>query len=417
MNSRVEPSTPAAAHRRSATSQADICIVGGGGRVGLPLALVLADRGMRVRLLDTNAAQLAKIQQGEVPFQEQDAQPLLEKAIDRDLLTFTSDPEGIRGAATIIVTIGTPVDEFLNPETAVIKKWADEACPHLADEQTVILRSTVFPGTTEWLDKYLKSKGKTVRLAYCPERIVQGFAVRELQELPQLISGTTKEAEQAAADLFEQIAPQVVRLSPMEAELAKLFANAYRYIHFAIANQFYVISSSAGIDYNRVLAGLKAGYSRGESIPRAGFTAGPCLLKDTMQLAAFSRNQFALGHAAMLVNEGLVLHLADEIEKKHDLQHMTVGLLGMAFKADCDDPRSSLSYKMKKILKLRAREVLTTDPYVMTDADLTPLESVVAASDLLILCTPHDVYRNLDTGGTPLVDIWGLIDHTETPSP
>lgn len=391
----------------------DVCIVGGAGHVGLPLGLVLASRGQRVCLLDRNEAALEQIRAGRMPFQEEGAQPLLERVLSEGMLSFTSDSLGVAGARAVIVTIGTPVDEFLNPDTRVIRKWADESLPYLSDGQLIVLRSTVYPGTTEWLAKQLTGRGRNVLLAYCPERIVQGFAVKELQTLPQIISGTTPEAEHRAAELFERIAPSVVPLSPMEAEFAKLFANAWRYIRFAIANQFYMIASSAGVDYNRVLAGLKQEYPRASGIPTAGFTAGPCLLKDTMQLAAFSRNQFALGHAAMLVNEGLILYLVDQIQKDYPLSEMTVGLLGMAFKAECDDTRSSLSYKLKKLLELHAREVLATDPHVLTEPELRPVEEVVDKSDLLILCTPHAAYRGLDLRGKPLVDVWG---HLNPPS-
>jgi len=238
--------------------------------------------------------------------------------------------------------------------------------------------------------------------------VVQGFAVRELQKLPQIVSGVTPQAEAAAAKLFGKIAPQVVRLKPMEAEFAKLFSNAYRYIQFAIANQFYMISRSAELDFNRIIDGMKKDYPRAAEIPRAGFAAGPCLFKDTMQLAAFSDNQFSLGHTAMIVNEGLVLHLVGELEKKHALGKCVVGLLGMAFKADSDDTRSSLSYKLKKVLQVRAKAVLTTDPHVTDDPRLLPLRDVLQKSDLLILCVPHRAYRNVTFGRKPVFDIWGF---------
>jgi UDP-N-acetyl-D-mannosaminuronic acid dehydrogenase len=395
-------------HGENPNTDADICIVGGAGHVGLPLALVLASKGHRVRIHDVNKDAIARIREGVMPFAEADAEPLLKRVLSENRLSFSSSADCIAGVPTLIVTIGTPIDEFLNPETRIIKRWADESIPFLAAGQLLILRSTVYPGLTHWLDQYLAKAGKDVLVAYCPERIVQGFAVRELQTLPQIISGTTPEAEEAAAKVFSSIAPEVVRLAPMEAEFAKLFANSYRYIQFAIANQFYRIAHSAGIDYNRVLDGLQANYPRAKGIPRAGFTAGPCLVKDTMQLAAFSQNQFSLGYAAMLVNEGLVLDLVEDLKRRHSLSEMVVGLLGMAFKADCDDTRASLSYKLKKLLKLGTAEVLTTDPYVTTDPELLPVETVVSRSDLLILCTPHAVYRDLDTQGKPAIDIWGF---------
>ncbi len=299
------------------------------------------------------------------------------------------------------------MDEFLNPSLKAIHRCFDELVPILSDDQLIVMRSTVYPGVTESMAAYLAARGKKTRVAFCPERIVQGFAVEELQNLPQIVSGTSKEAEDQAAELFALIAPEVIRLSPREAELVKLFNNAFRYIQFAVANQFYLIADSAGVDYYRVMDGMRRNYSRG-AIPGAGFAAGPCLFKDTMQLAAFYRNQFSLGYAAMLVNESMPQFIADRIGTQFDLSQTTVGLLGMAFKANIDDPRSSLSYKLKKLLGLRARRILTTDPFVKNDPDIEPLETVISGSDVLVLCAPHDVYRTLDLGGKPCVDIWNF---------
>jgi UDP-N-acetyl-D-mannosaminuronic acid dehydrogenase len=244
-------------------------------------------------------------------------------------------------------------------------------------------------------------------VAFCPERTVQGFGLKELRELPQIVSGTTPEAECAATELFRQITLEVVTLSPIEAEFAKLFTNSYRYIEFAVTNEFYLIAKSAGVDYQRVLKAMKHRYPRLSALQRPGFAAGPCLVKDTMQLDAFARNQFALGHAALLINEGLVLHVVDDLKRRYDLANSTVGLLGMAFKAESDDTRASLSYKFKKVLSVQTRAVLTTDPFVNMDPELRPLDEVIAKSDLMILCAPHAVYRDVDFGGKPVFDLWG----------
>ena len=179
--------------------------------------------------------------------------------------------------------------------------------------------------------------------------------------------------------MFHRIAPELVVVKPLEAEFAKLFSNAYRYIEFAATNQFYMIAKSAGADYQAIMQAMKHNYPRLKSLPRPGFAAGPCLFKDTMQLAAFARNQFGLGHAAMQVNEGLVLQLVDDLRRAYDISNMTVGLLGMAFKAEIDDTRASLSYKLKRTLQMFAREVLTTDPFVTTDPTLLPFDEVVDA--------------------------------------
>jgi UDP-N-acetyl-D-mannosaminuronic acid dehydrogenase len=250
--------------------------------------------------------------------------------------------------------------------------------------------------------------GKSPLISFCPERVVQGKAIEEILSLPQIVSGTTPQAEESAAKFFGLIGVEIVSLSPMEAEFAKLFTNAFRYITFAIANQFYMITTSAGIDYQRVLNGVKHDYPRVAGLAGAGFAAGPCLFKDTMQLNSFANNEFFLGQAAMNINEGLVLFIAERLKLKYALDRMTIGLLGMAFKPDNDDIRASLSYKMKKVLQLNAKFVLTTDPYVTLDKELKPLEEVLSESDILILCVPHKQYKNLNLNDKIVIDIWGF---------
>jgi UDP-N-acetyl-D-mannosaminuronic acid dehydrogenase len=386
---------------------ADITVVGGGGHVGIPLVLALAEAGLRVNVNDINQDTLDTLRAGRLPYIEDGAQSVLTKALAAKRLVFTNAPDGISTGGPVIVTIGTPVDEFLNPVRRVVQNCLDGMLPRLADGQLLILRSTVFPGTTDWIASYLESKGRKLQVAFCPERVVQGFGLKELRAMPQIVSGCTPEAERAAAELFERITPEVVVVSPLEAEFAKLFSNAYRYIEFAATNEFYLVAKSAGVDYQRVMTAMKHNYPRLKSMPRPGFAAGPCLVKDTMQLSAFARNQFGLGHAALLINEGLVLHVVDDLKRRYDLAKTTVGLLGMAFKAESDDTRASLSYKFKNVLTGQARAVLTTDPFVTTDPELKPLDEVIAKSDVLILCAPHAAYKQADFKGKPVFDVWG----------
>ena len=401
---------PAAA--RALTAQtADLTVVGGAGHVGVPLVLSFAAKGLTVNINDINEQTLATLKAGRVPFIENGAQPLLAKALADKSLFFTSRPSEISTKGPVIVTIGTPVDEFLNPVRDVVMKCIDALLPYLHDGQLLVLRSTLYPGTTDWIDGHLQRQGRKLKVAFCPERIAQGHGIEELARMPQLISGTSPEAEREAAVLFGRIAPEITLLKPIEAEFAKLFNNAYRYIEFAVTNQFYLIAKSAGLDYKAILQAMKHNYPRAQSIPPPGFAAGPCLVKDTMQLLAFARNEFALGNAAIMVNEGLPLHIVGHLRRSYDLGQMTVGLLGMAFKAESDDSRASLSYKLKKALANSARSVLTTDPLVTDDPELLPLDEVIARSDLLILCTPHRIYRNVDFKGKPMVDVWGSLEN------
>jgi UDP-N-acetyl-D-mannosaminuronic acid dehydrogenase len=388
----------------------DLTIVGGAGHVGVPLVLSFAAKGLRVNVNDLNPDSLACLKAGRLPFIEYGAEGMLADALRSRRLVFTSRPDQISSSGPVIITIGTPVDEFLNPERDVVRQCIDVLLPHLRDGQLLVLRSTLFPGTTHWIGAYLQRLDRDLKVAFCPERIVQGCGVEELASMPQIVSGTTPAAAEEAAELFRIIAPEIVMLEPMEAEFAKLFNNAYRYIEFATTNQFYLIAKSAGLDYQRILRAMKYKYPRARNIPTPGYAAGPCLMKDTMQLTAFARNEFTLGNAAMLVNEGLPLHVVADLRHRYDLGRMTVGLLGMAFKSEIDDVRASLSYKFKKILNVYAREVLTTDPLVTIDPELLPLDEVIERSDLLILCTPHKSYKAADLRGKPVVDVWGILE-------
>jgi UDP-N-acetyl-D-mannosaminuronic acid dehydrogenase len=397
--------------RKTNTQTADVTVVGGAGHVGIPLVLSFAAKGLTVNVNDLNDVSLDTLRAGRLPFLELGAEELLTNALHENRLIFTNRSSDISGSGPVIVTIGTPVDEFLNPKRSVVKDCIDALLPYLRDGQLLVLRSTLYPGTTDWVHTYLQSHGRNLKVAFCPERVVQGLGIKELREMPQIVSGTSPEAEQEAAALFRLVTPELVIVTPMEAEFAKLFANSYRYIEFAVTNQFFLIAKSAGLDYSVILNAMKHNYPRAKSMPTPGFAAGPCLVKDTMQLLAFARNEFALGNAAIMVNEGLPLHIVNDLRRSFDLHKTTVGLLGMAFKADCDDVRASLSYKLKNTLAGNCKEVLTTDPFVTTDPTLRPLDDVIRLSDVLILCTPHSSYKNADFKGKPVVDIWGFVQN------
>lgn len=387
----------------------DVAVIGGAGHVGAPLCITLAMKGWKTLAYDINHRALDLMAQGQLTFTEEEGNERLQEVLSTGMLGIAHSPAALRDAVYLVITIGTPVDEYHNPDLSVVIKCVDELLPHVRDGQTIILRSTVFPGVTDYLHRYLEEHGKRVLVAFCPERVVQGFAISEIQALPQIISGTTPAAEASAARLFQTVAPKLVFMRPAEAEFCKLACNAYRYIQFAAANQFYMMAEAAGLDFSRILAGLKQDYPRMRDFPRPGFTAGPCLYKDTLQLAAFDQNHFGLGLQAIEVNEGVPAYLVNQLSARYRLDQMTVGLLGMAFKAESDDNRASLSYKLKKLLRVRAKHVLTTDPYVTNDPEIVPLEHVISQSDLFILCTPHRVYHDLDLHGKPIVDIWQVV--------
>ncbi len=387
----------------------EVCVIGGGGHVGLPLALTFADSGLKTLIYDTNAKTVDMIRRGVMPFTEQGAPELLRKVLDSGLLEVSETAKGMSECRFLVLVIGTPVDQHLTPSFTGLNRAIDACAEHLRNGQILILRSTIFPGISEHIQKNLKARGLDIRVAFCPERVAQGQSLREIRQLPQILSAFDSETLQAVRELFGRFAHEFIDMSPMEAELCKLMTNATRYIQFAIANQFYTIARENGLDFDRILHGCRHNYPRMQGMPGPGFAAGPCLLKDTMQLAAFSRNSFPLGHSAMLVNEGLPARLVELAKRDHDLSDKVVGVLGMAFKAESDDPRDSLSYKLRNLLALEARKVLCTDPYV-PDATLIPVERVLADADVLFLATPHRAYRELRIPpGKVLYDVWNCV--------
>ncbi len=395
---------PASSHE----FERDLVVIGGCGHVGLPLAIAFADRGARVAIYDVSEPAVESVNAGRLPFDEPGAAPLFERAVSSGRLRASTDPSVVGTAENVVVVIGTPVDEHLNPNQTAIPKALSGCAPYLRDGQMLVLRSTVFPGVTALVEKMIASLGVQIEVAFCPERIAEGKAMTELFELPQIVSARSPRGLERASALFGRLTDTIVELTPEEAELAKLFTNVWRYIKFAAANQFYMMANDRGLDFERIRKGLTTDYPRAADMPGAGFAAGPCLFKDTMQLAAFNNNNFALGHTAMTINEGLPLYLVHRLEQNFDLSTMTVGILGMAFKGGSDDIRSSLSYKLKRVLEFKADAVLCTDPYVTVDDNLLPLDEVIARSGLLIIATPHPEYRDLAVN-KPVADIWNVL--------
>jgi UDP-N-acetyl-D-mannosaminuronic acid dehydrogenase len=384
----------------------DVVIIGGCGRVGLPLGVAFASRGLAVTLYDINATAVDVVNSGRLPFAEPGADEPMAAAVRDGRLVATTDPASVRSAEHIVVVVGTPVDEHLNPNLAAVPNAIERCVEHLQDGQLLILRSTVHPGVTALTEKLLIKYGLDVEVAFCPERIAEGKAMTELFDLPQIVSARGPRALGRAEKLFRNLTDEIVPLSPEEAELAKLFTNTWRYIKFAAANQFWMMANDFGLDFERVRHAITHEYPRAADMPGPGFAAGPCLFKDTMQLAAFNNNHFVLGHSAMLINEGLPLYLVSRLEARYKLSELTVGVLGMAFKGGSDDPRESLAYKLRKILTMKAREVVCSDPYIV-DSRFVPMEEAIERCDLLVIGAPHPQYRGLVTE-KPVADIWGL---------
>jgi len=385
----------------------DVVVVGGCGHVGLPLAIVLASRSLKVASYDLNEKVVAMVNGGQMPFNEPGADEMLKKVLENGKFSATSEKSVVATAEHVVVVIGTPIDEHMNPDPEVVPNAVAQLLTVLKDGQHLVLRSTVYPGVTRLVEEVVKKSNKKIDVSFCPERIAEGKAIDELSSLPQIVSARNEVALDRAKKLFANLTSNIVEVSPEEAELAKLFTNTWRYIKFAAANQLYTIANDFGVDFERVRQAIVHDYPRANDMPGAGFAAGPCLFKDTMQLAAFNNNNFTLGHSSMLINEGLPLYLVSRVEAKYDLSKLTVGILGMAFKAESDDTRSSLAYKLKRILKFKAGSVVCADSLVSEDHSLISETDLIDRADLIIIGAPHKRYASLKITKT-VVDIWNV---------
>ena len=391
------------------STKRNISIIGGAGHIGFPLGLILSSKGFEVSLIDKNKNNIKKINNGEVPFLEENSKKLLTDMRKKKRIYATDQINQISKSKYIIICITTPITNQLNPNLKPFINFFHQLKKKIKKDQIVIIRSSIYPGICEKVYKVIAKKCKN--LSYCPERIVQGKSIVELPKLPQLVSGKSKKAILESGKLFKTICKKIIYTEVIEAELIKLFSNAYRYINFAISNQFYMICQNQNLNFFKIRNIMREGYMRNANIPESGFTAGPCLLKDTMQLSSFYNHRFKLGHAAMSVNEGIPIFIIKKLQKKFDLRKKTVGVLGLTFKAETDDIRDSLSIKLVKLLELKKIKTLQSDEFYKNKKNISK-NDLVKKSDIIILATPHKAYKRLKIKkNKTVVDIWGLIEN------
>ena len=382
-----------------------ISIIGGGGRVGLPLAIALAREQHQVVVIDKDTSRVKKINERIMPFHELGAEDELKK-IPLEYLEATDKDIAISDSEVCILVIGTPVLDDGTPTSDDLVTLVSGIIPNLKTVKLLMLRSTIYPGLTIKLQKVLNDFNLDTKISYCPERIAEGSAMEELYKLPQIIGADDAVSQKISSKVFEGISSSIVFTSILEAELTKLFANSYRYIKFAIANEFFKIAADSGASWEKIWQALKLDYPRAADIPLPGFAAGPCLVKDTIQLHFFAGPTFKLGKIAIEINEEFPDYLVSYLEQNYDLSKLTIGILGMTFKQDVDDFRSSLSFRLRRILIGKAKKVLCSDP-LLTKSYFVGRVELIENSDIIIIATPHKEYSEM-IFDQPVVDIWRI---------
>tara|TARA_Y100000590_G_scaffold470196_1_gene662687 strand:+ start:1690 stop:2874 length:1185 start_codon:yes stop_codon:yes gene_type:complete len=382
-----------------------ISIVGGAGHVGFPLGLAFGSKKYKINLVDVDQKNLNKIKLGIPPFYEIGAKKLLHKCLKKKILSFSNDLKTVKTSKFIIICIGTPVNKKLKPEVKNFVALFYKLLKIINKNQILIIRSSVYPGMIRKISKILKTKNNNI--VYCPERIVQSKALIELPNLPQVVAGVNKNSVHIVSKLFKKICKKILLSTIQEAELIKLFSNANRYINFAIANQLFIMCEKYNVDFDRIRKLMKFGYERNLNLPKSGFTAGPCLLKDTMQLSSFYKGRFELGFASMKINQSMVDLVIEKVENIKNSKKKIIGILGVTFKAETDDIRDSLSIDLIKKLKKRKFKVIYSDVYYR-DKNYYKTNSLIKKSDIIIIGAPHKKYMNLKfSKNKHVIDIWG----------
>jgi len=395
-------------------SKVTVAIVGT-GRVGLPLALFLAENGHPVFGLDIDQEKTNILNKGIMPFMEEGAAEVLKKHVGKSFVA-TTDFSKVAKSKVIILTLGTPVDENMNPSLVQIDKALSTLKPHLRKGQLLVLRSTVSPGTTEYVASLLKELGFTVGqdfyLAFCPERIAEGKSLSELAQLPQIVGGVERASTVKASEFFQDLGISVNKSDAVSAELAKLFTNMYRYINFAIANEFMILAGNNHRDIYQIVDLVNKGYKRG-GLALPGLTGGPCLFKDGFFLVGDV--PFAdLIVTSWKINESIPLFLIKKVRERIKLENKKAAILGLAFKAEIDDTRESLAFKVKKALERERAQVFLHDPYV--PGYQNDLDETLRGADLIFLSTNHSFYRKMDVAKVKklvskncvICDVWNV---------
>ncbi len=368
------------------------------GRGGLPLALCFADRGMRVLGVDHDAAKMASLRAGRMPFEEPGCQEILDRLHRGEgagrLELAESAAEAAR-ADDIVITLGTPSFSHVESDLRQIRAALDDLLPLLRPGHALILRSTIAPGTTDFVAGYLAKRrgftvGEDVFVAHAPERIAAGKFLREIVSLPCIVGGVGEASTERAAELFEVFGAPVERTSPVQAELAKIWTNILRYATFALPNLLMMDCETYGANVFEVIDLINHDYPRG-GIAMPGMTAGTCLRKDFV----FSEERSpapGMLLAVSRVNEGVPLFLVEGIKRRvGELSSRRVAVLGLTFKRDTDDERDSLSPKLIRLLERELADVTVCDPFASTPTQ--PLAEAVRDADVVIVATNHSAFE------------------------
>jgi len=312
--------------------------------------------------------------------------------VDLELSSLAADAAQ---ADAIVLTLGTPALSHIEIDMGDIRAVLDDLLPLVQPDQLIVLRSTVAPGTTEFVAGYLEKQrgfrvGEDLFVAHVPERIAADRFLEEIGTLPCIVGGVGEESGERAARLFEPLGAPIVQTTPVQAELAKIWTNILRYATFALPNLLMMDCERYDANVFDVIELINRDYPRG-GMAQPGLTAGTCLRKDfTFSEERSSAPGMLL--AVSRVHETVPLFLVDGIKRRlgGSLRERRAAVLGLSFKRDTDDERDSLSHKLIRLLERELADVSVHDPVVATPT--SGFEEAVTGADVVIVATNHSAY-------------------------
>src|SRR3954454_2140275 len=368
------------------------------GRVGLPLALSFADRGLDVIGVERVPATHEAVEAGRMPFHETGTQEVLDRVRESERLRVTPHVQDAAEAEHIVLTLGTPAHIHVEIDVSQIRHVIDDLLPVLREGHSVVLRSTVAPGTTEWVAGYLEQRrgfsvGEDLFVSHVPERIAENHFLEEIASLPCIVGGVGEACGERAAELFSVFGTEILQTTPVQAELAKIWTNILRYTQFALPNLLMMNCEQWGANVFEVIELINHDYPRG-GIASPGLTAGSCLRKD------FSFSEERSSAPGMLlavsrVHETVPLFLVEGLKRRlgGSLRGCKVAVLGLTFKRDSDDLRDSLAAKLIRLLERELAHVARHDPHVPAQSE--PLETALADAQAVVIATNHSEFDGL----------------------
>jgi UDP-N-acetyl-D-mannosaminuronic acid dehydrogenase len=375
----------------------DVAIIGC-GRVGLPLALAFADRGLRTIGIEIDPERLEAVRAARMPFEEPGAQEVLDRVTAAGTISWSDRVADAASAEHIVITLGTPSFSHIEIDMRDIRSALDDLLPHLRAGHSLTLRSTVAPGTTDFVAGYLRKHrelavGEDVFVAHAPERIAAGRFFAEIVSLPCIVGGVGERSSEAVGRLFEVFGAPIVQTTPIQAELAKIWTNILRYVQFALPNRLMMECEQYGANVFEVIDLINRDYPRG-GMAMPGFTAGTCLRKDF----TFSEERSpapGMLLAVSRVHESVPLFIVEGLKRRlGSLEGRKVAVLGLAFKADTDDERDSLAHKLIRLLERELADVAVHDPHVQ--APTASFGDALLDADAVVVAANHSEFRGRD---------------------